>query len=85
MTTEQQLPAADTADDFDPFAAGGVARVVPTTEPQREIWLAAKMQPEASLAYNESVTISLRGALDRGALRGALDDLVRHHEACAPP
>jgi amino acid adenylation domain-containing protein len=81
MTTEQQLPAADTADDFDPFAAGGVARVVPTTEPQREIWLAAKMQPEASLAYNESVTISLRGALDRGALRGALDDLVRHHEA----
>ena len=31
---------AQVAVDYDPFAEGPVARVVPTTEPQREIWLA---------------------------------------------
>ena len=79
--TEPHSSAPHTADEFDPFAGGEVARVVPTTEPQREIWLAAKMQPEASLAYNESVTITLRGALDEPALRTALDDLLVAHEA----
>ncbi len=81
MPTELHAPSPAPSDDFDPFAGGDVARVVPTTEPQREIWLAAKMQPEASLSYNESVTLRLRGPLDATALAAAMQDLVARHEA----
>lgn len=67
--------------DYDPFADGALACVVPTTEPQREIWLADQLGREASLAYNLSVSMVLHGALDRQALQGALQDLVDRHEA----
>ena len=70
-----------TAVDYDPFADAALARVVPTTEPQREIWLAAKLEPEASLAYNESVSLRLTGDLDVAALQGALRQLTDRHEA----
>src|SRR5690606_6588107 len=67
--------------DYDPFGSGALTRVVPSTEPQREIWLAAKLGTEASLAYNEAVGLRLRGALDRDALQAALQDLVARHDA----
>jgi len=70
-----------TAVDYDPFAETALARVVPTTEPQREIWLAAKLEPEASLAYNESVSLRLSGELDVAALQAALQQLTDRHEA----
>lgn len=70
-----------TAVDYDPFAEAALARVVPTTEPQREIWLAAKIEPEASLAYNESVSLRLTGQLHVPALLAALQQLVDRHEA----
>ena len=44
-----------TSVDYDPFAGGALSRVAPTTEPQREVWLADKLSAEASLSYNESV------------------------------
>ncbi|MEO6169819.1 MAG: amino acid adenylation domain-containing protein [Lysobacter sp.] len=66
--------------DYDPFASGHVARVVPTTEPQREIWLANQLGMEASLAFNESVSLRLRGALDVAALQQALSDLLARHD-----
>ena len=37
--------------DYDPFASGVLSRVAPTTEPQREVWLADKLSGEASLSY----------------------------------
>lgn len=67
--------------DYDPFADAPLARVVPTTEPQREIWLACQLGEQASLAYNESVSLRLRGPLDRSALHSAVHDLVDRHEA----
>ncbi|GAB2579028.1 amino acid adenylation domain-containing protein [Dyella jejuensis] len=72
---------AATAVDYDPFAGAALARVAPATESQREIWLAAKLDQEASLAYNESVSIRLCGELDVAALQTALHDLVDRHEA----
>ncbi|HVK73992.1 MAG TPA: amino acid adenylation domain-containing protein [Kofleriaceae bacterium] len=60
-------------------AAG--ARAVPSTEPQREVWLADRLGPEASLAYNESVSLDLRGELDVGALRAAVRALPARHDA----
>ena len=47
-------PAARSAVDYDPFADGELTRVVATTEPQREVWLADQLGEDASLAFNES-------------------------------
>jgi amino acid adenylation domain-containing protein len=54
---------------------------VPLTEPQKEIWLACQLGPEASCAYNESFTARFTGALDVEALRGAWNDVVARHQA----
>jgi amino acid adenylation domain-containing protein len=81
MKPDASPQAALTAVDYDPFAAVALDRVVPTTEAQREIWLAAKLSTQASLAYNESVSLRLRGTLDVEALHGALAELVQRHDA----
>ena len=73
--------AQGVAVDHDPFAEASLARVVPTTEPQREVWLACQLGTEASLAYNESVSLHLSGPLDLPALCGALQDLLDRHDA----
>ncbi|RFB75519.1 non-ribosomal peptide synthetase/type I polyketide synthase [Methylovirgula sp. 4M-Z18] len=54
---------------------------VPLTEPQSEIWLSAQMGDEASCAFNESVTLRLRGALDTAMLTQALQEIVQRHDA----
>jgi amino acid adenylation domain-containing protein len=71
-----------TAVDYDPFAdAAPVARVAPTTEAQREIWLACQLGGDATLAYNESITLHLRGAVDLPALTAAVRALPDRHDA----
>ncbi len=67
--------------DYDPFAGGEILTTAPSSEPQREVWMAARMGPEASCAYNESFTLSLRGDLDVEALQRALGLLSARHEA----
>jgi amino acid adenylation domain-containing protein len=70
------------ADDHDPFASGTIALTASVTEPQQEIWLAiALLGEEANLAYNESVSLAIRGPLDAAVLEQAVADLVRRHEA----
>lgn len=66
---------------FDPFAGPAIVSTVPTTEAQREVWTAAQMGEEASLAYNESVTLELTGELRTDALRQAFTHVVGRHEA----
>ncbi|BDU16074.1 non-ribosomal peptide synthetase [Lysobacter auxotrophicus] len=66
--------------DYDPFAEGPLSRVAPTTEPQREVWLADRLGEDASLAYNESISLDFRGKLDATALRDALRGLVARHD-----
>ncbi|MGA9422425.1 MAG: amino acid adenylation domain-containing protein [Rhodanobacteraceae bacterium] len=72
---------AETPVDYDPFAGTTLAWVVPSTESQREIWLATRLEPDASLAYNESVSLEFFGALDVEALQAALSALIERHEA----
>lgn len=67
--------------DFDPFAGPALSRVVPTTEAQREVWLADQLGREASLAFNESISLRLRGSLDIDLLASALRQLVERHES----
>ena len=54
---------------------------VPLTEAQLEIWLSAQLSDEASCAYNESFTLDMRGALNDGALRTSVQELLNRHEA----
>src|SRR5262245_61971716 len=66
--------------DFDPFSGPAIARTVPSTEPQREVFVAAQMGPEASCAYNESVSLQLAGPLDRTAMERTIRLLVQRHD-----
>ncbi|HEV7588714.1 MAG TPA: aminotransferase class III-fold pyridoxal phosphate-dependent enzyme, partial [Longimicrobium sp.] len=65
-------PVAETRED-------GV-RVLPVSEGQRQLWIESQMGDAASLAYIESTSFRLRGALDVGAMRAALQDLVDRHD-----
>ena len=67
--------------EHDPFAGPAILRSVPTTEAQREIWAAAEMGAAASCAYNESVSLELKGDLDGEKLHEALRTICDRHEA----
>jgi amino acid adenylation domain-containing protein len=51
-----------------------------TTESQREIWAACQLGEDASLAYNESVTLVLQGQINSGHMTQAIHDLLARHE-----
>lgn len=66
---------------YDPFGASAIERVIPSTAAQREIWMVCQFGPEASLAYNESLSLQLIGLLDLASLNQALHALVARHDA----
>ena len=66
---------------IDALIAAADAAPVPLTENQMEIWLSAQLGEDASCAFNESVTLSLDGMLNRPALQAALDQVVARHES----
>ena len=67
--------------DDELFDAVPLERVTPLSEVQSEVWLADRLGQDASLAFNESVNIRLRGPLDLAVLRGAINALVARHES----
>lgn len=71
----------DANDAFDPFAGSSIVATAASTESQREIWTATRIGPEASLAFNESITLRFAGALDLGALEAATNEIQCRHEA----
>jgi amino acid adenylation domain-containing protein len=73
---KSEAPSAATA-----AVHGGVLTGLPLTESQTEIWLAAQMGDEASCAFNESVSLRLRGTLNESALQRALTLLFARHDA----
>ena len=54
---------------------------VPLTQPQREIYLAAALNSEANCAFNESLTLELRGPVRVDDLAYALDIVFARHDA----
>jgi amino acid adenylation domain-containing protein len=54
---------------------------LPLSEGQREKWFACQFGGRASLAFNESSVLRLRGVLDRPALERALAMVWQRHEA----
>ena len=83
LCKDSRTLAADTPGSvpFDPFAGPAIVATAPTTEPQREIWTACALGDDASLAYNESITLALEGSLNIEALRGAFDDVLARHDS----
>ena len=56
---------------------------VPLSLPQERVWFFEQLSP-GNLAYNFQATVSLHGQVDTGALRAALDEIVRRHEIREP-
>ena len=71
------------AHDFLPSSgvAAGKNRRFPLTEGQQQVWLASQIGHAASVAYNESMTLSARGKLDVEAMRRAIEKLVNRHDS----
>ncbi len=68
--------------DFDPFAGPEIIQLIPLAKPQEEIWLSCKLGgDDANRSYNESVSLKLKGQLNRQALETALLDLILRHES----
>nr|PZN24829.1 MAG: hypothetical protein DIU75_01975 [Mycolicibacterium hassiacum] len=63
------------------LASDRTSITVPSTESQREVWLADRFVAGNSLAYNEGLLLTLDGALDEDALRHALQTLLDRHES----
>ncbi|MES2391919.1 MAG: amino acid adenylation domain-containing protein [Acidobacteriota bacterium] len=54
---------------------------VAMTEPQREVFLAAALSDESNCAFNESLTVKLRGPVRIDDLRFALEAVISRHDA----
>ncbi len=62
--------------------AGAPAAVEATpTEAQMEIWLASQLGDAASCAFNEGISLHMRGALDVTALRSSVARVFARHDA----
>ncbi|MBX9258921.1 non-ribosomal peptide synthase/polyketide synthase, partial [Desmonostoc muscorum CCALA 125] len=54
---------------------------IPLIESQKQLWILAQMGEDRSVAYNESVTLQLRGSLNPTAMGKAIQKVVDRHEA----
>ena len=63
-----------------PIVAAPRPERIPLSYAQQRLWIVDQLDPGAAL-YNLATTLKLRGRLDAGALRGALEALVARHEA----
>ncbi|HEX3475167.1 MAG TPA: amino acid adenylation domain-containing protein, partial [Kofleriaceae bacterium] len=63
-----------------PLVARAPGQALPLSFAQQRLWFIEQLEPGRA-AYNVSVCFRLHGPLDAGALRGALAEIVRRHEA----
>lgn len=69
--------------NFNPFAAANeIEKTILINESQREIWLSCMIGGDpANLAYNESVSLDLKGNFSLPHFKKALEKVVERHEA----
>lgn len=72
-----------TSVDFNPFEAlKEIEKTVVINESQREIWLSCMIGgDEASLAYNESISLDLKGSFQFELFKKSFETVVERHEA----
>lgn len=56
-------------------------RPVPASWSQRRLWFLDQLDPAASMAYHVPIAVRISGALDRAALKAALDGVWARHES----
>jgi amino acid adenylation domain-containing protein len=78
-TAGQQRHSAAAAPALPPVHPRHRDRPVPLSLQQERVWFFEQLSP-GNLAYNFQATVSLHGEVDTGALRAALDEIVRRHE-----
>ncbi|WP_372948098.1 non-ribosomal peptide synthetase [Mariniphaga sp.] len=79
---KQPITKTTTSTSFNPFNGPKIVCIIPVTQPQAEIWTACMLGGEdANRAYNESVSLILKGDLNIAAIEVAIKELVRRHEA----
>lgn len=67
--------------NFNPFAGGELLRVAPASGPQREIIASAQISDVANTAFNEAVSVRLKGELDVERLRRCFAVLIERHDS----
>lgn len=67
--------------EFDPFAEGEVQLIAPSTESQKEIWASVQIGTDANCAYNESMSLQIKGKFEVDIFRSAINDLIQCHDA----
>lgn len=67
--------------DYDPFAGNNLTFTAPATESQQEIWASVQMGNEANCAYNESISLILKGQIEYRTLEKAFLTLINRHDA----
>ena len=78
----QPTTKTSTSTSLNPFKGPEIVCIIPITQPQAEIWTACMLGGEdASRAYNESVSLILKGNLNIAAVEDAIKELVGRHEA----
>jgi amino acid adenylation domain-containing protein len=80
-SSHQGSAVAAAAPAMHPAALAEIPTQVPITEAQREIYFAAALSDEANCAFNESVTLRLRGTVKEKELQSALESVVARHDA----
>jgi amino acid adenylation domain-containing protein len=68
------------SESFNPFAAGEILRVAPTTAPQKEILTSARISDVANTAFNEGIVISIIGDVDCNLLKKSLNIIYNRHD-----
>ncbi|WP_156737610.1 non-ribosomal peptide synthase/polyketide synthase, partial [Mycobacterium sp. E735] len=80
-TVAQLAPRiGETAGRLQPLVAGDRPAVIPLSFAQSRLWFIQQLQGPSPI-YNMAAALRLRGRLDAGALRAALDDVVNRHES----
>jgi amino acid adenylation domain-containing protein len=75
------VPVESASQELHPAARRDAPAKVPMTEAQREIWLAAGRGSDANCAFNESLTLCLRGTTSEDDVRIALEAAINRHDA----
>ena len=76
-----QMSPKETSPQLHAAALATTPTKVPLTEPQREVFLAAALNDDANCAFNESLTLHLRGKVRQDDLNAALNQIVARHDA----
>ncbi|WP_218187542.1 non-ribosomal peptide synthetase [Pseudomonas sp. SHC52] len=65
----------------EPLPEADRSQPLPLSFAQQNLWLIQQLNPDSTAAFNMPAGLRLRGQLDEGALRRALDRIVARHES----